>query len=238
MNKSGVLLLALNLMVAPFLITIKSTAAENEPFNGSLSVESPTTQTVYNDTMPVELTIAWSINAPIPWMSAKISYTIDNHPPPIAITNDTAIIFHRSSDIVYTYAACMVDVSNLAVGKHRLYVVATGSYNLNNDFVIPYTYAFAPIIFYVGTLESPEILVLSPQNRAIYNGSAIPLTFAVDVPTSWMGYTLDDQNYVTVDANTTLTGLTDGLHSLVVYANDTAGNMGFSERVTFTVATP
>jgi hypothetical protein len=40
---------------------------------------------------------------------------------------------------------------------------------------------------------------------------------------------------VTIPGNTTLNGLTDGSHSLVVYANDTAGNVGASETVTFGV---
>jgi hypothetical protein len=49
---------------------------------------------------------------------------------------------------------------------------------------------------------------------------------------------LDNQANVTVNGNCTLTGLTEGNHSIVVYANDTFGNMGKSETVAFTVAKP
>jgi phosphomevalonate kinase len=35
-----------------------------------------------------------------------------------------------------------------------------------------------------------------------------------------------------------LTGLSNGLHSVTVYANDTYGNMGVSETVTFTISLP
>jgi len=235
MRKTVALLLVLVLMAASCQTAVEYASAE-EGIHGSLTVESPTSQIVYNDTMPVGLTIDWSVSAPIPWMTAKISYSIDNGPP-IAITNDTVLSFSRSSSVVFTHATCVLDVSNLATGKHRLNVIATGSYNSNNDFVIPYTYLFAPIIFHVRTMMPPEILLLSPQNRK-YNESVIPLIFAVDVPTSWIGYSLDNQNYETIDANTTLTGLTDGSHSLVIYANDTVGNTGVSETIIFTVDVP
>jgi len=52
-----------------------------------------------------------------------------------------------------------------------------------------------------------------------------------------MGYSLDGQLNVTITENTTLPGLPDGPHSLIVYANDTAGNMGSSDIVYFTVDT-
>jgi len=53
-----------------------------------------------------------------------------------------------------------------------------------------------------------------------------------------MAYSLDNQANQTINGNCTLTGLTVGTHSIVVYANDTFGNMGKSETVTFTVAKP
>ena len=51
-----------------------------------------------------------------------------------------------------------------------------------------------------------------------------------------MAYRLDDRINVTMQGNTTLTGLTEGSHSLIIYANDTAGNMGASQAINFTVA--
>jgi hypothetical protein len=40
---------------------------------------------------------------------------------------------------------------------------------------------------------------------------------------------------VTVAGNTTLAGLSAGAHNVTVYAWDTAGNVGASETITFTV---
>ena len=83
----------------------------------------------------------------------------------------------------------------------------------------------------------PTILVLSPENETFYPKNNITLTFTVDEPTDWMGYSLDGQANVTITGNTTLTSLLDGSHYVVVYANDTVGNMGTSNMVYFTVDT-
>lgn len=83
---------------------------------------------------------------------------------------------------------------------------------------------------------SPSVTILSPENR-IYATKDVPLTFIVDEATSWTGYSLDNGANVTVQGNTTLSALLDGSHYLVVYANDTVGNMATSDTVLFTVDT-
>jgi streptogramin lyase len=84
---------------------------------------------------------------------------------------------------------------------------------------------------------APTITVISPENNASYGISSIPLNYTVSESVSWMGYSLDGQANVTVTGNTTLVGLLDGLHSVVVYGNDTVGNMGASGMVYFAVDT-
>ncbi len=90
------------------------------------------------------------------------------------------------------------------------------------------------------TTTPPKISVQSPLNQT-YNDSSVPLTFSVDVlspdkSVNWTGYSLDGQDNVTVTGNATLSGLTNGLHNVTVYAKDTFGNEGASETITFTVA--
>ncbi len=82
---------------------------------------------------------------------------------------------------------------------------------------------------------APRISVLSPENKT-YWGSSVPLTFTVDKPVSWMGYDLDDSSNATVSGNVTLVGLNDGPHELMLFANDSAGNMGSSDAVHFSTA--
>jgi hypothetical protein len=83
----------------------------------------------------------------------------------------------------------------------------------------------------------PRISVLSPVDQ-VFNESSVPLSFTVNKPAVWMGYSLDGQNNVTVTGNVTLSGLSVGLHNVTVYANDTLGNMGASATVAFNVEVP
>jgi hypothetical protein len=83
-------------------------------------------------------------------------------------------------------------------------------------------------------ITAPAVSVVSPENKT-YASSNVSLAFGIDEPIVWAGYSLDGGENVTVTGNTTLTELPNGLHSVVVYANDTFGNMGRSEAVTFTV---
>jgi hypothetical protein len=78
--------------------------------------------------------------------------------------------------------------------------------------------------------------LLSPENKA-YSTVDIPLEFVVGSPVSWIGYSLDDAANLTVTGNTTLLGLSEGTHSIIVYANDTAGKMEASSKTFFTVDT-
>ena len=235
MRKTFVLLLVLAFLAASCFTAVKPAAAQ-DGVHGNLNMISPNSYTAYTDTMLVDLTIAWSVSLPIPWMGVKVSYSIDAGPT-IAITNESSIIFQRSSSVVLTHANSLVDISNLADGKHKLTIIAEGSYNVDNDFVFPLHYSFAPVYFFVNILTPPDILILSPLYKR-YNVANIPLNFTVDTPTSWIGYSLDSQNNETLGGNTTLTGLIDGSHSLVMFASDTVGNMGVSQTVTFTIAIP
>ncbi len=81
-----------------------------------------------------------------------------------------------------------------------------------------------------------SIKILSPKDT-IYATNSVPLTFTVNKATSWIGYSLDGQTNVTISGNITLTSLEEGAHYVVVYANDTCGNMGASCRVCFSVDT-
>jgi parallel beta-helix repeat protein len=83
-------------------------------------------------------------------------------------------------------------------------------------------------------LSPPSVLILSPENKT-YDATDIPLTYAINEPASGMAYSLDGQTNVTIAGNVTLAVLPAGSHSVVVYANDTAGNAGASEIVCFNI---
>ena len=83
----------------------------------------------------------------------------------------------------------------------------------------------------------PSIAVSSPENK-VYNASSVPLVFSIYEPASWMGYSLNGQDNVTVAGNTTLSGLPNGSYNVTVYVTDRAGNTGASETVSFSVDVP
>jgi N-acetylneuraminic acid mutarotase len=86
--------------------------------------------------------------------------------------------------------------------------------------------------FLPGTV--PVVSVSSPENR-VCAVSEVPLSFTVNEQAAWLGYSLDGQDNVTVSGNATVSSLSEGVHSLVIYAEDIAGDVGASERITFTV---
>jgi N-acetylneuraminic acid mutarotase len=80
----------------------------------------------------------------------------------------------------------------------------------------------------------PNLSILSPENKT-YNTNTVPLVFTEDGSASSLKYCLDGQENVSITGETHLTKLSDGMHSIVVYANDTAGNTGASELLYFSV---
>jgi hypothetical protein len=91
------------------------------------------------------------------------------------------------------------------------------------------------IYFTIMDTTSPKISLLI-ENKT-YSQNDLSLNFTTDEPTSWIGYCLDGKANITISGNTTLTGLSNGSHSVVIYANDTAGNVGACEIVTFSIDT-
>lgn len=90
--------------------------------------------------------------------------------------------------------------------------------------------------FDVGDTMPPTITIISPESKT-YTSTSLPLTYHIDEPVSWAGYSLDSATNVTLTGNVTLSGLSIGSHSLVVYATDESDNTG-STSVTFTVSSP
>ena len=134
-------------------------------------------------------------------------------------------------------------------GKHEVTVWAEGKGSYSVDEVVygfvnglkGRTYTFhitgsESVVFTVDT-TSPSISVLSVKNET-YRTSQIPLDFTVNESVSQINYCLDGQESGAVAGNMTLTGLSNGEHSLTVYATDEAGNAGASETITFSVDVP
>ena len=83
----------------------------------------------------------------------------------------------------------------------------------------------------------PIVTILSPDFQEAFNYSTVSLEFCVSTLFSWVGYSLDGNDNVTVTGNTTLTGLSEGTHKIVVYATDEFGQTGKSHIRYFTIDT-
>lgn len=88
---------------------------------------------------------------------------------------------------------------------------------------------------------TPLNVTVLPMTGEILSESGVadvPLNFTVNGSASKISYALDGQENVTISGNTTLAGLSKGLHNVIVYAWDNAGNVGASEAMSFRVAEP
>jgi hypothetical protein len=81
----------------------------------------------------------------------------------------------------------------------------------------------------------PPSLVCETIENKTYNTNEVPLNFTVSKPSTIMYY-LDGVN-TTISENTTLTGLSDGEHNLIIYAEDISGNVGNTELIQFSIMT-
>jgi N-acetylneuraminic acid mutarotase len=148
----------------------------------------------------------------------------------------------NNSEVTYAYDAASNNWSSassmptprvylaLAVANDILYAIG-GWDGVNwlgvNEQYIPIGYGTVP----------PVLNVISPENNVTYTSNDIDLVLSVNRPTTWMSYSLDDATNVTVTGDTELSDLSEGPHKIVVYANDTFGNMVSSSNVTFSVDT-
>jgi N-acetylneuraminic acid mutarotase len=113
----------------------------------------------------------------------------------------------------------------LAVVSDELYAIGgfDGSHWLsNNEKYKPIGYGAVP----------PKIQITSPENRTYREAT---LDFTLNRGAQWIGYSLDRQANKTVLEPTKLTNLAQGSHSIIMYANDSAGNMGVSNIVYFSI---
>ncbi len=82
----------------------------------------------------------------------------------------------------------------------------------------------------------PSISIIAPVEGKSYGANYVHLkvhSLDNDVHSWW--YSLDNKSNVSFKPNTTITGLSNGQHSVVVYVNDTAGNVN-SDMVNFTIS--
>jgi hypothetical protein len=89
-------------------------------------------------------------------------------------------------------------------------------------------------VFFSTDTIAPNIVIMLPQNQS-YDVIDIQLTFTINENVTYLAYSLDNQEKVTIIGNVTLPALSDGSHRLTVYATDEMGNSA-SKTLYFNIA--
>ena len=148
--------------------------------------------------------------------------------------NNTYADFKR---IAVQSLAFSCDLTGVPEGNHVILVHATEEVPNPDLLFLPMEYTSYAFVNFTIDTTPPSVLVLSPE-AAAYDTADVPFNFTVNESVSQVAYSLDGQENVTVSGNMTLTGLSDGAHSIIVYAWDDAGNIGASETVHFSIKQP
>ena len=122
---------------------------------------------------------------------------------------------------VYNWSGIL---SNLTDGPHNITVYAKDSSGYTNS----------TIRFWIRDTLQPSITIYSPKNTTYpYNNISLKVSAGENVHTWW--YSLNGGSNTTFTPNTIITA-DEGFNELVIYANDTAGNIGYAVQY-FTVDT-
>ncbi len=120
------------------------------------------------------------------------------------------------------------NLTNVPDGNHTLVITAEGGAKYSESYNFKDERGVATLLFTVDN-ASPKISFLSLEQGKTHYTSDIPLELAVNEPCTGLVYSLDGKENVTLQGNTTLTGLDYAEHKITVYAQDKAGNFGVSE---------
>jgi hypothetical protein len=204
---------------------VKADSADFIRFSSGVTIFSPLNRTYNSKFLTLNFTIAcgWGIQY-------SLNYSVDGKyegPMPYVIKNPEEL------HVVY-YGTGLVELPELSEGAHSLTVYLGTS--INNDHIRP---LYVDTVNFAIDLTPPNISLLSPMNKtytvANITEAKIPLEFTVNENASKVAFSLDGQDDILIAGNTTLTGLSVGLHNVTVYAQDLAGNAGASETVTFAI---
>ena len=128
---------------------------------------------------------------------------------------------------------CRAQLLDLPEGTHRLTIVVQAEPGA----VTRGYYTVKKSLTFTVNAAAPRVSILSLKPAETYNSTRLPLEFTVSEPTAWLRYSIDGGASVTIAGNTTISGLAEGTHNIVVQAEDSAGSVGESSPVTFTVET-
>jgi hypothetical protein len=222
MDKGLSLLLLFFLALTIIVLQIPVSEANFIPTHAELFIDSPIVSIIklyQNESVPIEVTVKVPPNAPSHYPQIEhIYYSLDQKPA-VEMTNITYTEaqpwFHG---ICINYHASDV-LAELTDGNHILQVYsiddAGNSLSKNIEFA------------YINEYKTAQLSILSPLNKTYSLTSNLSLTFNTNTPFVIGSYILDDltSKPFTIRDNSTLTGLTEGTHQVVLTVWTTVGKI-------------
>ena len=255
MKKKGALFEAVILcflLLAPLLIELQTAEAQRrislaptpipeDFYSYGVNIGSPANTTYSSNSLLLNFTLKRPVS-PSDY-TFQMSYSL-NGEANVTVSSTTAFFDKSTPDSMfsslasYTIAKGFSSLSDLSEGYYCLTVYGIYVHRGPTEGTNwpPVMHDTQTVYFTINDGFPPSITTLQPQNTTYQNN--LPLNFSVNEPTSWIGYSLDQKDNVTLSENTTINGLAYGPHSLAVYANDTVGNMGTTGNINFTITNP
>lgn len=202
-------------------------------------------------------TLTWSTSGPythyqLLWIQVALKSGTQTVPPQTTILSPTNTIYDQRNiplaffvnqpAIYFMYS--VNGYSNISIaGNTTLTNLPNGEYNLT-VFSTDANYNTAPsqtVTFAVNSAEPyvpPNVTIQSPINQTYSYGSQLNLVYSVTQPVFWTAYSIDGGANMTAFPNLILNPLTNGTHTITVYAGDIAGGQAGKATVSFSVLPP
>ncbi|PIN91964.1 hypothetical protein COU61_01665 [Candidatus Pacearchaeota archaeon CG10_big_fil_rev_8_21_14_0_10_35_13] len=172
-------------------------------------------------------------------VNLSISFVSDEYP-----LNISFVLYNSSGAVINTTDYSLNDNSSIPL----IFTIPSGlsndTYTLNmtaSDSLDNYVTKIvgSVLVSRVGSFSDttpPVIAVISPSDGSSYSTSSVFINVSTDEPsTTWFSFDGGVTN-TTFNNTYTLSGLADGVYSLLVYANDSSGNLA-NKSLTFIIST-
>ena len=171
--------------------------------------------TVENKTYPsAKLSANFNVDKAVVWTG----YCIDKENMTITDWWNTAV----------TLRSFNFTLKGLTEGSHTLAVYAEDTFG---------NFGASENVYFAVDTTAPNVSILSVENKT-YDSANVPLNFAVNESVFPIAYSLDGKENISIPGNSTISGLSNGVHNVTVYAWDAAGNVGATGTINFKVAVP
>ncbi|HLN46201.1 MAG TPA: hypothetical protein VK209_10895 [Candidatus Sulfotelmatobacter sp.] len=261
MNKRPVLLLLFVTLLSSYIavhsISVNAQTTDFISFPSGITVYSPLNMTYDSHYLFLNLTLQSAGQMGYLDPNINMNYSIDGD-----YNGAVSLTISNPGLHVVTNAAAYMSLPKLSEGSHYMTLYLFGN---NQKSLYPKYLSYEDTVYFSVSMDAsdtppsgwvepevtsqdqqpqdvtpPKVTMLSPARNKSFEAVnltslEVSLNFTVNEAPSKLRFSLDGQPNATIAGNFTFRGLSAGLHNLTVYAWDSAGNVGASETVDFTI---